>query len=229
MKQLILSVNLLLLGCQATPAIDIWWSPKLGLNALSEIDSALTKAWENPVTVQNGAQKATVTNCATSLDLLAKGYQPPSDRNYQALRMMSMPCLALRSLKTAKAARQSTLSRFNLDEKVVEILPPSLGVVVSKDDERRVKAAEDKGQSWKAFEPGMKAQMSNPGVLRVEGDGWGTTLEIYARADFDSDGFEDVLVNVNAWLTGGSYSSSKMVVLTRLSGERLRVLRELTW
>jgi hypothetical protein len=230
MKQLILGLNLILLGCQAaSPAIDVWWSPKLGLKALSEIDSALTKAWEDTVAVQKGGEKAIVTNCATSLDLLGKGYQPPSDRDYQALRAMSMRCLVLRALKGATPPRQSTLSQFRLDEKAVDILPPSLGVVVSKDDERRLKDAEAKGQSWKAFEPGVKAPVSNAGILRVEGDGWSTTLEIYARADFDGDGFEDVLLSVNGSLSEGSYSSARMVVLTRLSGERLHVLRELTW
>ena len=51
--------------------------------------------------------------------------------------------------------------------------------------------------------------------MLVEGHGWRVRLELYAVADFNQDGVEDLLVKTQGWLTAGTYATTRLLALTR--------------
>lgn len=58
-------------------------------------------------------------------------------------------------------------------------------------------------------------------LLVVEGVGMGQQLMEVARADFNGDGIEDVLVFEYAWATGGTFGAGSIRILTRKSADGL--------
>lgn len=223
---------LLLLGCQGgAPAADrLWWSSSLRLDSLEAIEGAMQKPWPDAVAVsKSGSGQATVSNCATSLELQAKGYSANGEREMQALQAMTVPCLVLRALRQGKLARRTGLSAFAWNAEVIAVLPPGLSIVVSSDDQRRVQAAVDQGQSWKDIEPGLRATLQAPDVVEVVTEGSLSSLTLLARGDFDGDGWEDLLIDVRHALRGGSYRSVRLVLVTRTRDRGpLQLVRDLT-
>jgi hypothetical protein len=193
------------------------------LDRLSEIDAEMSKPFEDPVPVRRGKDEAIVTNCSTCLELLARHYEPPLDRDLQVLRAIALRCLALKALSTATQSAKSYLSELHFDE-----LPPVLAIAVSSDQVKRRQEAQDKQLSWSQFDPAARANAEADDTLHAQGAGWEQRLQILERGDFNGDGLEDWLVRDEAWMTQGTYRSVRMFLLTRLGpGERLRVIREL--
>ena len=209
-----------LLGCHAAPpaASAVWWTSAVGLDSPASIPKAIEQPWQAPVAAAKDGASASITNCASSLDLQAKGYTAIAERDGQALQSLTVRCLALRAIQQAKPASQSALAKFELTPAVVNLLPPGLSLIVSNDDQRRVQAAVEKGQTWKDLEPTLRASSPSPGVIELNTDSTASTLRVLAGgADFDGDGWEDLLIEVSHALKGGSYRSVRLALVTRKS------------
>lgn len=211
-----------LLGCQAAPpaASAVWWTPSVGLENAASIPAALEQRWQAPVAVAKDGATASITNCASSLDLQAKGYTAVAERDGQALESLTVRCLALRAIQQAKPARQSGLVKFELTPAVIGLLPPGLSLIVSNDDQRRVRAAAEKGQTWKDIEPTLQASAMASGTVQLDTDASASILRLLAGgADFDGDGWEDLLLEVSHSLKGGTYRAVRLALVTRKSSE----------
>ncbi len=211
-----------LLGCHAAPpaASAVWWSPSVGLESAAAIGAAMQRSWPAPVAVTKDGSTASITNCASSLDLQAKGYTAVAERDGQALESQTIRCLALRAIQQAKPARQSGFASFELNPAAVSLLPPGLSLIVSNDDQRRVRAAAEKGQTWKDLEPALRASPMASGTVEVTTASTDSVLRSLAGgADFDGDGWEDLLIEVSHSLRGGTYRTVRLALVTRKSAQ----------
>ena len=206
----------------------IRWSPKLDLDCLTHIDMVLLRPFDGAFEVERvsppevaGAsehvEKAVMKNCRTYLELRSQGYETVSDRQFRVMKYTGALCVALSELKTAKPARHNYLSDFELDANAVSYLSPRLGPTLSDFDIERRTEAERRGMSWKDFEPDIVAEVMGPDEIEVTGDGWTVQLTGYAWGDFDADGFQDLLLRGDAWLTEGTWTSVRLFRLTRTS------------
>jgi hypothetical protein len=212
---------------QETPAVSrVRWAEDLKLARIEDMNARLHQAFEDEFSVTKDHRPVVVKNCADYLGL-GSSFDPPDEQTWQVLKSAGIECLALRALASARPSRSTFLDAFKLDEKSVEVLPPSLGAVVSTDDQKRVQAAESEGKSWLAFTPGLRAAPNPGGGLHVRLPGWEMLLKEYARGDFDGDGIEDVLVRDEISGTTGTYADVRLLVLTRTSaGAMLRVAKQ---
>jgi hypothetical protein len=202
------------------------WSPALGLGSAADIGQALEKPFDSPTTVNKGTQSAVVSNCNQYLKYRALGFAARSDRDASVLKSRGVDCQALRALRQAKPARVSHVSDFHLDAKAPGLLPATLAPSLSSDEEQTVKDAAARGLSWLDYQPKLT---SKPGErqLSVTADDTTTKLEIYGRGDFNNDGIEDILIRADVSLAAGSYTNSRLFLLTREKDEgRLRLIRE---
>lgn len=226
---------------QANPVTlyPIQWNSKLRLSSLADVDKRLTESFDDgPFNVRRfpsqedlvhkkNAEVTIITNCENYLDLTKRGFQSPTDMEWRVLLLRGAECYSLAALKTAAPARSTYLKSFRLDGSAPDFLPPSSGAVITPDDVRGVSAAEVKELSWKQYEPKMQIRHEEAGVLIVEGEGWRSQLEIYARGDFNEDGVEDLLLKKESIMKEGTYHSTRLLLLTRFREDVvLKVIRQ---
>ncbi len=232
-KLLCVATVLVLVGWSAVrhargeTALAVRWTSALALSSLEEIDQRLVALWEYPLElrrVSGQRQTAVITNCQSYFDLTRQGFTSTPIK-YQLV--LGADCHALRALRQATPARRTHLAGFHLKEAVLNDLPPDLSLVISNDDARKVAAANQKGLSWREFEPIKRITLEKGQAMRVEGDGWGVRITVYAFGDFTADGLEDLLVKTDAWLQAGSYATTRLLLLTRRqAGARLDLVTE---
>jgi hypothetical protein len=224
---------------QPETSIPIWWSPDLELTSLSDLDHRLAKPLDEPLDVRRSTspekpfdqqtyEVASVTNCVTLRDLTKRGFNASINPDYKYQLGLAAECNTLELLKTVKPAWVSYLKTFRLDKTAVNILPPRCSVIVSRDDQRKVAAAEAKGLSWQKYEHIGTAEVTKDGQLEVKDADWRVRLTLYARGDFNRDGVDDIVLRKDQWLTEGTYGATSLLVLTRFEeGAILKVIEEI--
>lgn len=198
----------------------VWWTEKLHLTQLSAIAQRLESPFEDPIAVQNGAQSAVVRSCADYFRYRRQGFAPASDMELRVLRSWGVDCDALRLLENVKPPARSFLRGFQLGVAVIGVLPPQLATALSKEKALEAKQAEEKGMSWGTYAPRARARHRGNQLLVTDGN-TRTTLEVYARGDFDNDGIEDILVRDDSEVIGGTYANSRLFLLTRSAESEL--------
>lgn len=199
-----------------------WIIPGYGKRPIDAVEAFGARTAEHPVHGRALEDVWIARSCAD----LERGFSMPAanDREARESRSVKRECEALRMLMSAQEPKQSQLSGWELTEKSFAELPDCF--VPMFRDEEPVDAV---GKSWKASAP--KAEVAKlPNGLRVVDSGevaYSTFLQLLGRADFNDDGFEDVLLSTDWQLTGGTLGSGALVILTKKPGDKvLRVVRD---
>jgi hypothetical protein len=128
---------------------------------------------------------------------------------------------------SAKPALHSRLDAFFEAKEPVRLLPPLLGLTDFADDRRRVESAAANCSSWKAVDKSVRVKQRRADRFSFQADIWSGEVIYYARADFDGDGYEDLLVRRNGHADHGSFADSALFLLNMTDKDRcLRVARE---
>jgi hypothetical protein len=205
---------------------SIWWTQRLHLKTLAELTARTRAPLEEQIPVAKGELRATVTSCEDYQKYHGLGYRATNDSELRLLQYLGVDCAALECLRHAAPARVSYLADFRLSPDVLSELPAQFAVAVSPQEERKELRATKRGFGWLAYQPDLKAQWKAD-ALATTGDGMRTTIELYARADFDGDGIDDILVRQDYSAEQGSYAGSRLFLITRQSRhEVLRVLNQ---
>lgn len=197
---------------------QVQWNPKLNLDSLASLNKRLAQPWAFPLKVSRSTgpdwkkkEFALMQNCVSYFELTSQGFQASPIRDQQ---MEGATCHALKALQEAAQPNRSFLSDFKFDDHSVGRLPPNVGLIISKEDVRRIQQANEAGLSWAQAETLTNVKVIKGQKLVVEGEGWGVRLEIYAKGDFTNDGIEDLLIMTHGWMTGGTYQAIRLVLLT---------------
>ncbi len=161
--------------------------------------------------------KIHVRTCREYDAALEDGYYPSSTYDISMASWFKYPCGTLNLLERATIPQQSFL--LTSDEEVfdLELLPLSLFPVLTDFEqaygydiknltyqdqvEKGLLKVTDKGQNW----------------FSCEDDGLRQHLTEVARADFNSDGIEDLLLSEAVHATQGTYRTYNLIILTRNS------------
>jgi hypothetical protein len=202
--------------------LPVYWSPKLNLGKLEEIDARLLRPVEDPVPLKKGNRSASFANCKDGLNHLDEGYRAGTDRDLRRLQALVADCRALDLLKSARPARRSAIGSNPLDPR---FLPAVMAFLPSREEAQKAKATP--GLSWSRFQPGVKVEENSQDTATATGADGFVRLQIYARADFNGDGVEDLLVRTDSYPRAGTYVNTRLFLLSRSAPTQvLRVLRE---
>ena len=217
----------LLLFPGATPQAEegtysVWWSPSLELESLDEIDKRLArKLWLHggEIDVSKGGyrtgKKKVIDTCISAIELSKKGYQGLNNPSHKVLLFQLARCRAIELLKKARPAKRSYVMDFVLDHNAVDDLPAMVEVGPGCDWLCRQGMANEKRIPWGQFVDIVSVDMISGHEIEVLTLGWSTTVKILARADFDGDGLEDLLMWANAGATEGTWGATEIYVLSR--------------
>jgi hypothetical protein len=148
---------------------------------------------------------------------LERGYFPSSTYDISMASWFKYPCGLLNLLETAAIPQRSFIPTLKEGIVNLELLPLSLFPVVTDFEqaygynienltyqdqvEKGLLKVTDKGQNW----------------FSCEDDGLRQHLTEVARADFNNDGIEDLLLSEAVHATQGTYRTYNLIILTRNS------------
>lgn len=205
-----------------------WSSAELGVTRLESIDSELAKAFEAPITVGRKTERATCADCASTRELLNKGYAALYPRDIATLGVLVAKCLGLEALKSARQARTSFMPAPPFNASLIEVLPADLAPNLTPAQQQAVASAAVAGQPLRKVEVTVAFEAARDEEIHIAGEGWQETLLLLGRADFDGDGKQDWLVRADLAMQRGTNRVSRLFLFTRDSSVGLlRTIREL--
>jgi len=207
----------------------IWWSPELELESLEKIDERMErKFWIGgdgiPVIKSNDSSDTEVfiDSCASYNKLSNEGYYTANNLNSKTLMLYSSICHALEMLANAKPSFSSYINNIILSQNIVDYLPAMVESGISCDMMCRLVDANERCVPWSKFGVSrldtskfQSIDIVNQYKMDVVTSTKSLTLEIIARADFNDNGIEDLLLWVNETAIEGTWGSTNVIVLTR--------------
>lgn len=161
--------------------------------------------------------KIHVRTCREYDSALERGYFPDTTYDISMASWFKYPCGTLNLLQTAAIPQQSFIS--NPREEVIDLalLPLSLFPVLSDIEQTYGYNIENVTYQDQVEKGLLKVTGMGENWLSCEGDGLKQHLTEVARADFNNDGIEDILLSESVSVTRGSFRSYKITILTRKS------------
>jgi hypothetical protein len=187
---------------------DLWRRPvRLGTN--THIDS---------VTFTNrSGEKHVVRTCEEYDDAVRSGYWALDNLNLKMSVYLAHQCGLLKALEIAKTPERSFVSEPRLGIADLHLLPfslfPSIGD--ARPDENPAETYQSKIDTGALV---VKRLRQNT-LLIQEPEGMGQQLIEVARADFDGDGIEDILLFEYCYATHGTLGFGGVTILTRKSAD----------
>lgn len=196
----------------ATSEIAMRISPELARSP-GEIDRKFSGGAYD-VTLQSGEQHA--DNCRALLPMLSdpKLEVAGSQNDFSAFWAQAVQCAALAYLDRARPARVS-LIRPLLARDPRTWLPPELSLLADQRERAAVRAAGERCTPWAEHEPDLQTRSADDQRASFQNGVWSAEVTYYALADFDADGFEDLLLRRDASVDEGSYGDSILLLVSR--------------
>lgn len=199
------------------PIAPRWSSSALQAHDTAEIEAALQRSFPSAfraiVQPQSGRREIDIDTCKTWQAWKGQviSTQPPSD--FAALRGQGVQCDALVVVLHAQPARHSALP-IDLTTLIdTRLYPATLWLATNPDDLQRLA----RSRSTLASVSGERRWRVDRKGLLLEREAEHVRLVWLARADFDGDGWEDALYRWQGWVTNGTWSDVRLVMLTRRS------------
>ena len=161
--------------------------------------------------------KIHVRTCREYDSALEDGYYPSSTYDISMASWFKYPCGLLSLLETAAIPQQSFIPTSSEEVLNLELLPLSLFPVVT-DFEQTYGYNIDNVTYQDRVEKGLlKVTDRGHNWFSCEDDGLRQHLTEVARADFNSDRIEDILLSEAVHATQGTYRTYDLIILTRKS------------
>ncbi len=210
----------------------IWWSPSLELESLDQIDKRLEKPfWPDSdgfdMFRREGIRVFSdlAPNCATLINLVEQEYHAKGSHNRRLQSFLLAECEALQSLKDALPAKRSYLRGFILNREAFQFLPHMVDFGISCSSICWQYYANEEHIPMGEPEPLIEFDIVSDHEIAFKTDLDGGRMEILARADFNRDGFDDILLRSKAYVFDGTWGATDLFLLTRDAPESvLRVV-----
>ena len=158
-------------------------------------------------------EKINVRTCREYDSAIVRGYFPYTTYDISMASWFKYPCGTLNLLQTAAIPQQSFISNPKAGIADLELLPLSLFPALF-DFEQDIENVTYQDRVEKGL---LKVTGVGENWLSCEDDGLKQHLTEVARADFNSDGIEDILLSESVSATQGSFRNYKITILTRKS------------
>jgi hypothetical protein len=200
-------------GTQTEPKVT--WSVNLHLRSRAEIPKRLREPeGSGPLAFANGKEFRKVGNCEEYLNAVSAGFHPATINDNQMSAEFVHDCYVLRDLQYARAP--TTSGSYRLTSHSLTQLPPML-VRGGREVTDAAEQAEKRGESWKQFDPTLKAGRIDGDSVQAEDKDTTYFLTIRASGDFTGDGVEQIAVFASANGKRGSWSHAEYLILSPTS------------
>lgn len=198
----------------------------LVLNSASEFLSALEKNWDYPSDLKHKKHGSkTVSNCQQLKKSISNGFTAAKAYEHAFVNAQSAICSMWEHIGGFKPYKVSYLSKLGLNKDFAAQAPARFALLIS--DEQIKKA--DAAANWNAFSKIKKVQShSEMQSTYYDNSGSIQRLTLMAKGDYNGDGIEDQLLYMENSVEGGSYSSAKVYIITRVSPDApVKLLKEI--
>ena len=162
-------------------------------------------------------EKVHVRTCREYDAAIERGYYPYTTYDISMASWFEYPCETLNLLETAAIPQQSFISKPKEGVIDLALLPLSLFPVLSDIEQTYGHNIDNVTYQDQVDKGLLKVTGMGENWLSCEDDGLKQHLTEVARADFNSDGIQDILLSESVSATQGSYRSYKITILTRKS------------
>ncbi len=162
-------------------------------------------------------KKIHVRTCREYDAAIEDGYYPSSTYDISMASWFKYPCGTLNLLEKATIPQQSFLPTSDEEVFDLELLPLSLFPVLTDFEQTYGYNIENVTYQDRANQGLLKVTDRGDNRLICEDDGLRQHLTEVARADFNSDGIEDLLLSEAVHATQGTYRTYNLIILTRNS------------
>ncbi len=209
------------LPAAAQDTYPVWWSEKLELESLNQIDERLALYFGEDRVVpayhprDRTREDVEMDSCVSIDELTAEVYSPSGRNNYERYLYFKAECNAIELLKKAQPAARSFVRSFRLDQRSPDFLPVIIALPVSSDYNCRMLLADKHRIPWSTFDEfeSIKPIDETSASYTTPYDYVG--LKILALADFTGDGLEDILIRSHMSIRGGRHSPTVLFLLGR--------------
>lgn len=156
-------------------------------------------------------------SCAEYLALQGQEIWPAYYPDGPAFMTLAMMCKASQAIGSAEPAERSYIRSLAFDRTLPDRLPWQIAMIISGRERERI-AERRPEASWREVTtalPVTKFESCGKYCGVYDDAGGSQEVRLVARADFDGDGIEDLLVSSDNAAKGGSYRATRMFVLTR--------------
>ncbi|MES1204580.1 MAG: hypothetical protein ABUS79_01460 [Pseudomonadota bacterium] len=202
------------------------------LKSLAAIDGRLEELFGDPYEVNRAdspsghSDRQSVTNCLSHFALQGRGYESRTQVDAAALLVEGARCETVRYLRRAQPARRRL--PLVLAGDALERFPALLAPAPSPLERELREIATRNGKSWRAYDATASLSTVAVSQARVTAAESITDIQILARADFDQDGGEDLLVLTVSGGTNGTWHEIHLRLLGfGTAGALLRVVEEI--
>jgi hypothetical protein len=203
----------------AQAELKVTWSPNLYLRSTDDIPKRLREPQgSTPLALAKGKESLKVGNCEEYLNAVSAGFYPATNYDNKLSAPFVHDCFVLRDLQHARAATSSAHYLFTKDS--LTQLPPML-VVGAREITDAAEQAEQRGESWKQFDPSLKITRTDIDSLNTEDEDTFYFLTIRARGDFTGDGAEQIAVFASASGKHSTWAHAEYMILLPTSNGRL--------
>ena len=196
------------------------------LKSASDFSSALEKNWDYPTDLKHKTLgKKSVSSCQQLKKSINDGFTAAKVYEHKFVSAQSTICSLWKHMAAFKAYKISHLGELPLNKDFAKQAPASLALVISDEQEKKVKMA----ASWNDFSKIKKVTShSKTKSTFYDNSGGIQRLSLMAKGDYNGDGIEDRLLFMENSVEGGSYSSTNAYIITRVSpGAPITLLKEI--
>ncbi|VAW60882.1 hypothetical protein MNBD_GAMMA08-888 [hydrothermal vent metagenome] len=197
------------------------------ITSINSALSALNKNWYAGITVSGKGLAAdkTINNCREYFDASKQGLKPVKEFERSAYYEFAIMCVAAKSITSAVPASISFLRDFVLNKESLKKLPKAFSFKTSEAEYKKILDNKEL-ISW--HDVGFISEVKDikPDSAVFKSEGAQQKISFIAKADFNRDGIEDLLISSKDSVIGGSYLSIRMFLITRLGlGEEFILLK----
>ena len=161
--------------------------------------------------------KIHVRTCREYDSALERGYSPGSTYDISMASWFKYPCGILNLLERATIPQQSFIPNSKEGVFDLKLIPLSLFPIVTDFEQRYGYNIENVTYQDQVEKRLLKVTDMGQNKLSCENDGLRQHLTEVARADFNDDGIEDILLSETVHATQGTYRTYNLIILTRKS------------
>lgn len=166
-----------------------------------------------------------VDSCQRLFEADQAGAEPARPHESSAYRALAADCYATRLVSQAKLATVSHIGAFDLAAAIADELPWQLAFIVSTAKRARIQKNRPAAR-WADVDDIQSVEHLEENTAVFHTAGGRQELTVLAKADFNEDTYEDILLRVRNYAVGGSYVSHNLFLLTNKGDAGFQLLQE---
>ena len=189
-----------------------FFDKRIELKNSSEVAALHNKQWYYQDTLNKEGDSIEVSNCLELKEALAEGFKADTYSYQEAVIATEHICDTWQAMAKLEASHSSWIN-FTHGKEVAEELPAEFTLAISNYTVEQVTQSEH----WSDVTTIKKVEPVNEDqAVYYDTDGSIQRLTLMAQGDYNGDGIEDAIFYMENGVDGGSYSSVKAYVVTRL-------------